>query len=72
MSNHNLILKKIYTYFPLKSQFKFIFLFIFISLSLWIFTKLSDEQTAKISFPIKFVKIPDLIIVEDGMKVMLT
>lgn len=68
MSNHNLILKKIYSYFPLKSQFKFIFLFIFISLSLWIFTKLSDEQTSKISFPIKFVKIPDLIIVEDGME----
>jgi len=68
MSNHNLILKKIYSYFPFKSQFKFIFLFISISISLWIFTKLSDKQTAKISFPIKFVKIPDLIIVEDGMK----
>ena len=65
MSNHNLMLKKIFNNFPQKSQFKFIFLFISISFSLWIFTKLSDKQTAKISFPVEFINTPDLIIVEE-------
>ena len=66
MSNLYPILKKIRSYLPQKSQFKFIILFILISFSLWIFTKLSDEQTSKISFPVELINIPDLMIIDQA------
>ena len=67
MPNLYSILKTIRSYFPQKSQFKFILLFILISFSLWIFTKLSDEQTSKISFPVELINIPDLVIIDQAV-----
>ncbi|MEE3034849.1 MAG: hypothetical protein VX325_03260 [Bacteroidota bacterium] len=66
MSNYVWVLKKIYEYIPRRSQLKFVLLFVFISLFLWTFTKLSNEQTAKVTFPVKFTETPDLIIIEDS------
>ena len=66
MSNLYPIFKTIRSYFPQKSQFKFILLFILISFSLWTFTKLSNVQTSKISFPVELTNIPDLMIIDQA------